>query len=281
MGGVKTYAELNTAALRRREERQLSLWYILRGLDPTGKGYVPLDDLRAFVTEHSLFSGETLRRTLRKGEDVYWIHDLKRDNICYMALLKLAGSLAVDLRQQPVILSLDDLRGVVRLRATLMGTLFDQKSRIMSRSTMAKLTGRTAQTTRHYCKALKEAGTLRVADNAMLSARKPTDLDSDLQQQGYYRSIVNGETRLLKRMPNSYTATHDLAAFGQVKHCDTSFTTRGEMRYFTNATAAVKTLHKTDTGNVVYLATNTTDAYNTRLWVGTTTIPELGVTVTY
>jgi hypothetical protein len=268
MHTVKTYPELNMASLRQRCERELALWYVLRCLDTSGKGYVALADLRAFVAERGLFSSETLRRTLRKGAGALWVHG-KHANICYTALLKLAASSAVDLRQRPVILSLDDLRGVARLRSSFMGTLFAGKARIMSRGTMAKLTGRTPRTTQNYTKTAE----LQVTANAVKSKRKPVDLDyfPELAKEGYYLTTVSGTVCLARRMPNTYSATHEIAAWGQVKHCTTSFDgTRGGRLYFTNATACARAL-QSQSDYTAFSRRAETDTGGTQMWDAYTT----------
>jgi len=269
MPGLKTYPELNTAALQQHRERELSVWYLLRHIDGTGSGLVPEQALRCFVASHDLFGRDTLRRALRRGEGMFW----RRGNgfVEYRSLFNVAAALDADLHKLPVRLDLDDFRSIGRLRAMFMATMFADKSRRRSRAGLAAMIGKSPQTTRNYT---KRAG-LRVKRNAMYSTRKPSDYGPELQREGYYRTQVDGQTRLARRLPNNYRAELECCAFGQVKHWrKASFSTRGvpERRYFTNATAALKALHRTDTGNVVYLTMDKTDIFGSELWSGMTMI---------
>jgi hypothetical protein len=264
---LKTYPELNTAALRTGHERPLSVWYLLRYLDRTGAGVVREPALRRFVASQELFGRDTLRRALRKGDGAFW----RRSSgfVEYRSLFKVATALGAELHKLPVLLDVDDFGSMGRMRPMYMATWFADRPRRMSRAAQAALIGKSAQTTRNYS---KRAG-LHVRRNSMYSQRKVSDFGPELEREGYYRTQVDGQTRLAKRLPNTYHADLECCPFGQVKHYrrEASLSTRGvpERRYFTNTTAALKALHQTDTGSIIYLKMDKTDVFDSQLWIGT------------
>jgi hypothetical protein len=272
---LKTYPDLNLACLKRRKDRELRVWYVMRHIDaPSGSGVVDLDKLEAFGKEHDLFSRATLYRVLESGRGLFW-HKRRGGRWQYVGLHTLADALTGRLSAQPVTIPLEDFRTLQRFRGALVASLFVRKERTITQGRLAELCGRTSRTVRNY---LVAAG-VRITPNAMLSTRKPPEcgqpLDADLAQQGFYRIKIKGEIVLCRRMANTYWQPRgDTRAYGLVRHytrpTDVSSHGQGAYRrvYFDDAQAASKRVGKLEEGERLYFLTGARDHLGCRLWVG-------------
>ncbi|MEA3406612.1 MAG: hypothetical protein U9R48_00850 [Chloroflexota bacterium] len=281
---IKTYPELNVAAVRGRKETPLRIWYLCRHLDVAGEGRVHLSTLRSFVREHDLFSRQTLWRGLQEAHETFWRRD--GEILYYRSLHKVAEEMGVDLHRHPVNIPLRSFASMGALRAAFVSSLFADKERMIAQETLATLSARHRRTVQRY---LKRAKVTR-CPNVMISRRENTrQLSREMAEEGYFRGCIEDRWFLCRRLPNTYywpQAT--TCAYGLVKHYwmprvttsssthkasnwhPTSSTTRGapRRRYFTKPKAVARATERMWEGERIYEQRKGTGGQGWRLWRG-------------
>ncbi len=282
---IKTYPELNVAAVRGRVEAPLRIWYLCRHLDAAGEGRIHLSALRAFVREHDLFSRQTLWRGLEEEHEAgrrsgpcdgrksgpcetFWRRD--GDTLYYRSLHKVAEALDVPLHHHPVKIPLKSFASMGELRAAFVCSLFADKERMIAQETLAALSERHRRTVQRY---LKRAEVERYP-NVMISRRGNTrQLTPEMAEEGYFRGCIEERWFLCRRLPNTYywpQAT--TCAYGLVKHYwyPSSSTTRGapRRRYFTKPKAVVRATERMWEGERIYERRKGIGGQGWRLWRG-------------
>jgi len=227
---VKSYEELSIASVKARQERAYRLWLLIRHVDQRGQGDVTLDELRAFVLEHGLFSTETLRRDLNSGNGIWWEVLGRRGSrtvsLENKGLGRTAARLGVTLRKHPVYLPLDVFRSMYQFRPALVASLFAGKRRVMSLSTLSELTGRTRQALSRYLRKTTKVQRRfeRLPDETDKNG-KPLPfpcpvlgepVKRELALTGHYRTCIDGEWHLVKRLANSYQNDYERGRRGMV-----------------------------------------------------------------
>jgi len=266
-GLVKSYPEISLEVMRRRREPQYRVWLVCRYLDPRGRGRVLIQDLRQFVSDHSLFSRRVLNRAL--GMPTIFYHQFQ-GYIETHSLLKVADALDVELRDRPTWIPLADFTSMFRLRQALVASHFAHKPRTIAIDTLSMLTGRSRRTVSRYL----ESDHIVKTPNVMESERDlHTDLTPEMAQEGYFHSRVAGKTVLVKRMPNTYATDLEPAAFGQVKQqrrIPLSHPTGGfRRRYFSRAKGTQRALESLSPHETVFfLSGNRFDDLGSQLWRG-------------
>jgi hypothetical protein len=169
---VRTFKQLNTAALEQRQSRVLNGWYMLRHLDSQGSGNLDYGKTKVDYCNLMGCCEETFRKLMRDGDaDGFWsIGILNRQKRVFLRSVDhVASILRVDrasLTKVPVPLS--SLTASVRKkRATLYATLHSKKASLSvsrrnsppprSRAFIKKETGVSRQTQRTY---EKQAGVI-------------------------------------------------------------------------------------------------------------------------
>jgi len=272
---IKTYPELNVAAVRGRKETPLRIWYLCRHLDAAGEGRVDLSTLRVFVREHDLFSRQTLWRGLAGNHETFWRRD--GEVLYYRSLHKVAESLNVALRHHPVRIPLQTFASMGELRAALLCSLFADKERTIAQETLATLSARHRRTVQRYLKRAK----VKRYPNVMISRRDNTrQLSREMAEEGYFRGCIEDRWFLCRRLPNTYywpQAT--TCAYGLVKHYwhPTSSTTRGapRRRYFTKPKAVARATERMWEGERIYERRKGTGGQAWRLWRGYLRVGEM------
>ena len=69
---IRMIPGLNNAALLMKKDQELLLWYCLRAMDSTGKGYVDYNPILEALVHDFGYSRRTLMRLFRRGEGVLW-----------------------------------------------------------------------------------------------------------------------------------------------------------------------------------------------------------------
>jgi len=266
-GLVKSYPEISLEVMRRRLEPHYRVWLLCRYLDPAGRGAVLIQELRHFVSYHSICGVRILERAIAEPSVFY---KTGAGFVWLTSLLKVAGALDVELRDRPTWIPLADFASMFRLRQAFVASYFAHKPRTIAIDTLAMLTGRSRRTVSRYL----ESEHIAKTPNVMISQRDPhTDLTPEMAQEGYFHSRVAGKTALVKRMPNTYTTDLEPAAFGQVKQqrlAPLSHPT-GDLRrrYFSHPKGAARALQALSPHESVYLLSgNCFDDLGSQLWRG-------------
>jgi len=208
---VKTYPNLSLTVMRRRKESEYRFWLLARRIDVAGFGIIPLKDLYAFVARHRLCTRRTLERALASSSPFY--HKRGR-NLWLVGVLKVAKALRVRLRHQPVKIPLADFASLEDLRASFLASYMAGKPTTIAIDTLAQLTGRSRRTIARYLRSPH----ITKSPNVMISERRPRPyLDPELADQGYYRGRVNGQSCLVKRMPNTYESDLETTPRGMAR----------------------------------------------------------------
>lgn len=155
---IRTWATLDSAILKARQDACYRLWHVARAIDEPGSGLVPVKAIREAIKQLDLsgLSDGQLSRLLEKGSGVFWAVFHRRGRGRW---LRLAG-----------IERLIDVFGLHRTGAirwvTLPKTLagwraaltFSQAkpSRPISHAVLGSLAGRTSRTSRTYRRRLRQ-----------------------------------------------------------------------------------------------------------------------------
>jgi hypothetical protein len=211
------YPDIALALLRQERVAEGRLWLILRALDVQGRGWLPLDEVRARLCEKGeplrLCGPRQLRKLLRRGENHFWTRSNGR--VWLRGTARVAAALDLDrLRHRPVRLPLAPLcAGIGRARAHLYATFHTSSpDRPISRRTLHKVTGASAQSQRNYERRLH----LRPRRHFAVG---PRDAPEHTEQMAWEhgRALFHlhdargrmgpaGHTYLAWQLPNSYAA---------------------------------------------------------------------------
>jgi len=226
---TKSYPQLNLAVLKQRKDKPLRLWLIARAIRPYG--VITERELWQIIKREQLFTKRTMLSALKAGDNIFW--DRVRGTIYYKGVLRVADALDVNLSYHPV--WIDIPAGLGDFRRLLVEAFFANKPKTIALATVASLTGRTKQTAIKYLRGCDKTV------NLMISHRSPQDhVIPELAAQGYYRTVINGQNVLVKRMANTYSSDHETAAYGQVKEqqCLSQTNCKPMALYFTNVKTA-------------------------------------------
>jgi hypothetical protein len=218
---LKTYPELFDAASREGRDREYRLWLLARFLDPEGSGRVSIAHLQELANRERMrgLSRSSVCRLLQAGEGTFW-HVYEDQGQRYVRLQGLASvCVALDvekLRSNPVYIELRYARSLKAFRAACFYARFagDKPSNPISRQTLEDLSGVKTRTQRSYARALGDR--LDVNQNAATTSREWTRGDD--VPEGHFVDYVDGDTRVLRRLPNSYQAGFLVAARGMMRH---------------------------------------------------------------
>jgi len=269
---VRSYVEMNMAALAQRKDGAYRVWLICHHLSRerfSECGRIPLKALRAYVSENGPISRQVLARVLHekrkdtfRGEGVFWFTEGK--------MLRLAGykavadALGVDGTLHRAFIPLHQFATTRSFRAALLGSWFHSERRISSMKLAEKI-GRSRRTCRYY---LKTNEHVQTRERAMLSVRQVAD------GPAFYWSRVNGQWRLLRRLSNAYTADYPTASPIKRKRASTLSLPNGaswRRLYFEDPAAAAKACEALLPGEQLYLKADPTfgtDFHGRELWHG-------------
>jgi len=256
---VKSYPELNSAALKAKETRFLRLWLVLRLIDNTGQGFLLYERVEKFVLEHKVYTIRNLYKTLEDGDGLWWICYPK--GVRYMSLRRLCVFFDIHLSQHPALIPLSDLRKIGDFRAMCQATLYAEKPTTIATSTVASITGASRQTVIRRNKRAR----VRASENFMVSQRPANDaVIPELAQQGFRRS---GD-QLVKQLPNTYTVDIETTRRGMARGASRCSSTgrRRTRLYYEKLSAALRAVQRLADGENIFIAIG--HSRTARLWQG-------------
>ena len=156
---VKHYPSLGVAAYKGKYVAVYRLWLTLRFLDPQGRGWLPLADVKEALTSQNqplyLYTWRRLRSIMNSGNKSFWTLDKNKGRIWVYGAAKIATTMNVPrLEGRPVALRLDELRSLGKFKAALYASWHAGRGRQaypVSRETQAAVMGVPDRTQRHYC----------------------------------------------------------------------------------------------------------------------------------
>jgi hypothetical protein len=243
---VKTYVELNLAALNAGEEKIIRVWYLARFLDKEGCGVV----LAEKVEELLSCSRRNFQRLLCQGEGKYWQRcKAKRGVVLILfGLRRVSRRLGVSFgrKSRPVLIPLEEfVRGVRRLRAALYASVHALRDeRPISRGVLRKITGVPERTQREYDKV---AG-VEIRRNFALA-----DSVSEEEEKRAFLVRLRGRMRWGFQIPNSYGVSYLHAPKGMVHYAPPSkrgliidyyYSEGGRRMYFRNPKKIVRAIER-------------------------------------
>jgi len=244
---VKSYEGLNREVLRRKEARQYRLWLLLRSQDLEGKGWVRYEEAQEAFLRLGL-SRRSFRDTLRRGEGVWWKRVRLRDltQIRYTGLRRLCETFRT-LPGRPVLIPLP--RKLSEFKSLLYASFFT-KPKVISRTRLQELTGRSKTTLRRWEKSLEG---LRIQHNLGYSEDPQVGIAWQLK-----RVTLDGKSYWAWEIPNTYVAEVKRAPWGLARKVKKELRRaldggEGNLRrlYFRNPRIALRYLR--ETGEPVYV----------------------------
>lgn len=123
---VKTFVELNTAALRAKKDGLLRLYYVLKAHDPDGQGWVA--EAMARDATGFMYAWTGARYWLRRGDGVWWKWDKPAGRIHLRRPAVIAAALGVpQIVRRPVAVPLVDLATEAGASAALYATIHTER----------------------------------------------------------------------------------------------------------------------------------------------------------
>jgi hypothetical protein len=203
---IKTYVELNLAALNAGEEKLIRVWYLARFLDEEGSGVV----LAERVEELLACSRRNFQRLLRQGEGKYWRRcKTKRGLVLILIGLRRVFK-RFNLRRfwhsRPILLPLDDLvGGIRRLRAAFYSSFIAiHNSNPISRIALKEITGVSERSQRNYDKVCG------------IKVRRNFALGSPPEEGRAFLTRLGGAKRWGYQLPNTYQISYLQAPKGML-----------------------------------------------------------------
>jgi hypothetical protein len=227
-GTVSLAPSLGLAILRQKQAPTARLWLLLRAIDKNGRGVITLNFAReAFTSQDSplRFCGRRqLRNLLATGAGIFWQLDEKR--IWLRSTARVSQSLKVShFRGGDVAIPLPALTGgIAAVRANLYAAFHSGRAaKPISRQTLARKSGVSARTLRHYDQLSGVKKKKNYARGPQLGSKEAEDL---AWQQGpasfVWRESQKGrskkESRFLSwQLPNRYHGPHARLGRGRQK----------------------------------------------------------------
>lgn len=223
---VRYDPDLGLAVLRAGETTLYRVWLICQALDPDGRGWLLLPDVRGYVCggRPPLLTWKRLGGLLREGHLRYWSYEAISLRIWLYAAEKLAANLGLErLDSRPIELPvtlLGESIGVFRANLQAGWHSGRPSDNPISQATLTELTGASSRTLRRY----NQAAGLKVGRNLVLEP-----FSEDAWQEAAYRhgSAVfvftdyhgrrgpKGERYIARHIGNSYNKPHPAAPSGR------------------------------------------------------------------
>jgi hypothetical protein len=232
--GIKSYPDLNLAAVKAGEAALYRVWLLARHYDAAGQGWVATAVFKRALTGPKsawrVCSRQRLNQILGQGHGRYWTFEQNGARLRYRGAAALAELLSVErLTGAPVYLSFRIVVGkVAGFKASLYaawhagrGKEGDRRPRPVSRATLAEKAGVSARTLQRYD---RQAGVKRERHMAVGGRHNETAAQEHAWQRGRAAfTFVDYEGRqgrvggvyLAHNLPNSYEANLSRAARGR------------------------------------------------------------------
>lgn len=225
---IKTYPELNLAAIKQKQTRQLRLWYLLRALDqPQGGGRLHWRVAQEALAD--VISYESFRRALRDGEGVFWTVRPRRDGgqwVVLRGLAKVCWDLDVlKLYRTPTLVPIERCHSMGEFRAFIHNAWHSQENaNPISRQAVNGLSGAAKSTQNRYDKKMD----IKTTQNREVTGRISADgrLPEHRKEQGYYTLFLDGHYREVKHLPNSYYVEMPKAPRGRIRQTNRELQSR-------------------------------------------------------
>jgi len=218
---IKTYPDLNLAALKQHKHKQLRLWYLLKALDPQGSGELPKEEVQK--TLEGILRYESFRTLLIAGTGTFWDivigQKSKQELIRPAGLAKLAAIFEIrELKDPPKVLPLHAFGKLHRFKAYIYGTCFDSDRKPISRALIQKETNLSVPTQLSYEKTapFKKTKNIRFGNQV----KWETELEEVQKENGYFLTQSEGGLYLCKRMPNSYFCDLPQSSIGSMRRAN-------------------------------------------------------------
>lgn len=252
---IKTYPELNLAAIKGKQSRQLRLWYLLRALDPRGDGRVHKQEVQKVLSD--ILSYESFRRALHDGESIFWETRPRADSgdwIVLRGLPKLCKTFDIfKLSRDPVLIPVQCCKNMAEFRAFIHNSWHTKPdANPISRQVMTKLSGAAKSTQVRYDKATDTQST----ENRSLTGRSTSNgtIPEEKRKEGYYTLYLDGKFQEVKHLPNSYYADMQTAPRGRIRHTNRELKAClvgqemdvHERRYFRNPKSFLRCKHRSE-----------------------------------
>ncbi len=240
--------DLALALLQTQQAAAGRLWLLCRALDETGRGWLPMAEVRAHLTGRRspwrVCGQRRLRQLLKSGTGLFWERDKQERLWLYGAARVAAGLGVTQLRRRPLTIPCVALLGSLgRVRAELYATFHSSRRRPaatlwsapISRASVARLTGTPARTQRLYERRL---GLPRRANYAIGPRLTPEARQERCWQQG--RGVFAwcdpagrhgrpGGQYVAWRLPNSYGRWRERAPLGRQRKINQALTRRSDL----------------------------------------------------
>lgn len=211
---IKTYPDLNLAALKLRKHKQLRVWYLLRALDERGCGGAAWKEAQKAL--ESIMRYESFRTLVLSGCGMFWDLRTRKSGekaIVFRSLARVTLALGIkELVDRPIYVPFEAFKRLRDFKAYIYKTCFDGK-RPLSRQTIERETGLSKPTQVTYGKVAK----VKTTRNVCFLGPATEEPTKEQKEAGYFVTISEGSLQMCKRMPNTYS-------------CDLPQAPRGSMR---------------------------------------------------
>jgi hypothetical protein len=203
------------ATLRERQDRELRLWTLCRGIDRDGSGCVKVCDVLGVAERENLrgLSRSSVSRIVQAGAGCFWsVYD--RDGERWLQLRGLSRvclALGVTRISRTVDVALP--LSLKHWRALCLFSQFSGRKSPMGRAVLADLADREVKTIYRHGKAL--GGLLEVQRNAVSTGVEW--VRGDAVPEGHTVGFVNGRVEVLRVLPNSYKLNVDRGKRGMTR----------------------------------------------------------------
>lgn len=225
---VVIHPSMGLAILQQHREAPARIYYLLRALDQSGRGWLPIEQIRQQLSRKGeplrVCSWRRLRQLLREGEGLFWRRD--RDRLWLNGAHRVASKLGLDrLQGYPVELPIQALLGGIQaVRAAFYATFHSgRESRPISRDTLHDLSGIPARTQLEYDRVAR----VRRSRNFAVGERDTAEAFQERawrHGRGVFlfvdakgRQGRPGETYVAWNLPNSYQAGYQRRSAGSRK----------------------------------------------------------------
>jgi hypothetical protein len=245
--------------LKKNQEAAGRVYLLLRYLDKSGRGWLPIEEIRQQLTRKGsplkVIGWRRLRQLLHQGEGVYWERD-SRGRLWLRSALKIALELDCNrLKGKRVDLPIKSLLGGIgEVRAHFYASFHSGRStnNPISRETLKTITGLSPRTQREYDRVAKVRRQQNIAvgpKHTKISAEEQTwqrgravftFVDSQGKQGPKNRQYIAW------RLPNSYQSPHQQRSKGRQKKINQQLASLVNNEVQGNGRVAVDRLFWTD-----------------------------------
>lgn len=281
-GTVKHYPSIGVATLKKEEAAIYRVWLMCRYLDPHGRGWLLVTELREKITnqdsEFGLFSWRRLRQVLGEGHGRFWTWDKVNGRLWLFGAAQLAANLDVSrLSGKPVALPIKAItKSIGEFKAHLYAAWHSgrRQTNPISREVQKTITGVPERTQRQYCRVAKISRHTNIAIGSKYTQEEAEKQAWRRGQASFIFTDHNGNhgrkgtSYTAWHLPNSYISPHQQTTNGRMRKINQKLNVlvhkgaRGngsekvEKTYFANGKDAARALNR-GLGKEIYWPTMT------------------------